>query len=191
MNRKAFFSCNRFCWSCIARSHIQQQNCNRSLSTAVSKCDCTNNRQTLVLGIFLCLGLSVITRLNSPLDNILGLDQMFTSMYCYVWLPSYQLALTHLSFTAQVTEIMQASYSCPTHQEPGCTRLGLSVCMTLLSFYGSYTPNAWQKTDSSGLSSPRNHRVVMLTLDLRKVTVGWYPLDSRVQTVPPVNLCGT
>ena len=116
---------------------------------------------------------------------------MFTCMYCYLWLPSYQLALTQLSFTAQATEIMQASYSGPTHQEPGCTRLGLSVCMTLLSFYGSYTPNAWQKTDSSGLTSPRNHRVVMLTLDLRKVTVGWYPLDSRVQTVPPVNLCGT
>ena len=104
---------------CIARFHTQRQTTNRSLSTAVSKCDFTKNKQTLVLGIFLCLGLSVITRLNSPLDNILGLDQMFTCMYCYLWHTSYQLALTQLSFTAQATEIMQASYSGPTHQEPG------------------------------------------------------------------------
>ena len=58
---------------------------------------------------------------------------MFTCMYCYLWHTSYQLALTQLSFTAQATEIMQASYSGPTHQEPGCTRLGL--CMT---FYGTH-----------------------------------------------------
>ena len=46
---------------------------------------------------------------------------MFTCMYCYLWHTSYQLALTQLLFTAQATEIIQASYSDPTHQEPGCT----------------------------------------------------------------------
>ena len=81
------------------------------------------------------------------------------------------------------------------HPSRACVyKAGLSVCMTLLSFYGSYIPNVWQKTDLSGLTSPCNHRVVissMLTLDLRRVTVCWYPLDSHVQTVPPVDLYGT
>ena len=62
---------------------------------------------------------------------------MFTCMYCY-------LALTQLSFTAQATEIMQASYSGPTHQEPECTD-ARTMHDTIVILW--YTPNAWLKTD--------------------------------------------
>ena len=67
---------------------------------------------------------------------------MFTCMYCYLWHTSYQLALTQLSFTLQATEIMQASYSGPTHQEPECTRTMHDTVVILW-----YIPNACLKTD--------------------------------------------
>ena len=69
---------------------------------------------------------------------------MFTCMYCYLWHTSYQLPLTHLSFTAQATEIIQASYSGPTHQEPEYTDASTMDDTVVILWY---TPNAWLKAD--------------------------------------------